>query len=344
VLVVPFCLAFAAGFPVWGRLADRLPAERVIVLALGLMVVTGAMVALAPGEATLIVARALQGAAAAGVPPAAQAALARSRSEQEAGRALSPMMLAVAFAVLAGPAIAQGLGDAVGWTATALAINCLLPLILATTARATPGTVPTVARRVVAYADPRGVHAGWVVSACVLAGHWTVLTRLVEAVGPGGLGHGHDWTAVAPLTGVLGLPLVVFAARAGDRVGPRVPMVATLAAGSLGFAFAGMASTVALFVAAAGVGLAVYWAYLPLVAMQVQRSAGEAARGRAAGGLYASMWCAAAAAGALASLAPSWRIVVVGAGISWAIGAVVAARCFIAEPAAASVAVASATA
>jgi predicted MFS family arabinose efflux permease len=255
------------------------------------------------------------------------------------------MMLAVAVAVLAGPALAQGLGDAMGWTATALVINCLLPLVLAAAAlRATPGTVPAVARRAVAYADRRGVHAGWVVSACVLAGHWTVLTRLVEAVGPNGLGHGHDWTGVAPLTGVLGLPLVVLAARAGDRLGPRAPMVATLVAGSLGFAFAGMASTVALFIVAAGVGLAVYWAYLPLVAMQVQRSAGEAARGRAAGGLYASMWCAAAVAGALAALAPSWRVVLIGAGVSWAVGAVVAARCFIAEPATAPAAVASATA
>jgi MFS family permease len=195
-----------------------------------------------------------------------------------------------------------------------------------------------------AYADRRGVHAGWTVSACVLAGHWTVLTRLVEAVGPDGLGHGHDWTGIAPLTGVLGLPLVVLAARAGDRVGPRGPMVATLVAGALGFAFAGAASTVALFVVSAGVGLAVYWAYLPLVAMQVQRSAGEAARGRAAGGLYASMWLAAAAAGALASLAPSWRFVLIGAGVSWATGAVVAARCFIAQPAGARGEVASATA
>ena len=134
VLVVPFCLAFAAGFPFWGRIADRMAAERVIVLALGLMVASGVLVALAPTEPSLIVARALQGAAAAGVPPAAQAALARSRSEGEAGRALSPMMLAVAFAVLAGPAIAQGLGDAAGWTATVLVVSCLMPLVLAATA------------------------------------------------------------------------------------------------------------------------------------------------------------------------------------------------------------------
>jgi len=337
ILVVPFCLAFAVGFAFWGRVADRMAAERVIVLALGLMVASGVLVAFAPTESSLIVARALQGAAAAGVPPAAQAALARSRTEGEAGRALSPMMLAVAFAVLAGPAIAQALGDAAGWTATVLVVSCLLPLALAATAARAALVARGVAARKVAvaarYADARGVYAGWIVSACVLAGHWTVLTRIAEAVGSDGLGHGHDWTGLAPLTGVLGLPLVVLAARAGDRVGPRGPMIATLVAGGLGFTLAATASTLALFVTAAGVGLAVYWAYLPLVAMQVQRSAGEAARGRAAGGLYASMWIAAAGAGALASLAPSWHVVLAGAGVSWGIGAVVAARAFIGEPA-----------
>jgi hypothetical protein len=112
-------------------------------------------------------------------------------------------------------------------------------------------------------------------------------------------------------------------------------MVATLIAGALGFGLAATASTVVLFVAAAGVGLAAYWAYLPVVAAQVQRSAGIAARGRAAGGLYASMWSAAAVAGAAAALAPSWRLVLAGAGASWALAAVVAARDFIgARPAA----------
>jgi MFS transporter, YNFM family, putative membrane transport protein len=347
VLVVPFCLAFAAGFPIWGRIADRVAAERVIVLALGLVALSGAMVAFAPSEPALIIARALQGAAAAGVPPAAQAALARSRTDGEAGRALSPMMLAVAFAVLLGPAIAQVLGDAAGWTVTALSISCLLPLLLAATAAPAAGIARGELRQragAAQYANARGVYAGWIVSACVLGGHWTVLTRLTEAVGANGLGHGHDWTGLAPLTGALGLPLVVLAARAGDRVGPRGPMTATLIGGAIGFALAATASTLALFVAAAGVGLAVYWAYLPVVAMQVQRSAGESARGRAAGGLYASMWCAAAGAGALASLAPSWRVVLAGAGLSWGVGAIVAARAFIGEPATARADVAAAPA
>ena len=112
VLVVPFCLAFAAAFPLWGRVADRLAPVRVIAVALGLTALAGAAVALAPDEATLMLARALQGAAAAGVPPAAQAAIAGASAEREAGRAMSPMMLAVAFAVLGGPAVASLVADA----------------------------------------------------------------------------------------------------------------------------------------------------------------------------------------------------------------------------------------
>jgi MFS family permease len=158
-------------------------------------------------------------------------------------------------------------------------------------------------------------------------------------------GAGDRWIAAAPLTGALGLPLVVLAARASDRVGPRTPMVATLAAGALGFALAATAASAGVFLAAAGVGLAVYWAYLPVVAAQVQRSAGTTARGRAAGGLYASMWCAAAAAlaGALASLAPSWRVVLAGAALSWGTGAIVAWRRFISAPAIARADIAATT-
>jgi|SRR5215207_7075262 len=346
VLVVPFCLTFALAFPLWGRLADRIAATRLIAIALGLLVVAGVGVALAPTATALILARAAQGAAAAGIPPAAQAALARSSAEHETGRAMSPMMLAVAFAVLAGPALATVLSGVAGWTVAALVLGCALPLVLVGTGGRAAAEAGRVGGRAPAarYADARGVRAGWIVSACVLAGHWTVLTRLAEAVGPDGLGAGDGWSGLAPLTGALGLPLVVLAARAGDRVGPRGPMVAALVTGALGFGLAAAAPTAAVFVVSAGVGLAVYWAYLPVVAAQVQRSAGTAARGRAAGGLYASMWCAAAAAGALASLAPSWRVVLAGAGLSWATGALVARRHFIAAPAAASAGVTAAPA
>jgi MFS family permease len=278
VLVVPFCVAFAAAFPLWGLVADRLAPTRVIAVALGLTALAGAAVALAPNEATLVLARAAQGAAAAGVPPAAQAAIAGASAEREAGRAMSPMMLAVAFAVLGGPAVAAFVADAAGWTASALAIGSALPLALAGAGARIGGGAEHGARTrvfIVRYNDARGVRAGWIVSACVLAGHWTVLTRIAEALGSGGLGAGDRWIAAAPLIGALGLPLVVLAARACDRVGPRAPMVATLAVGALGFALAG----------------------------------------------------------ALASLAPSWRVVLAGAALSWSTGAIIALRRFIRAPA-----------
>jgi MFS family permease len=322
VLVVPFCLGFALGFPAWGRAADRRGPGPVIRAALLLAAGAGVLVAIAPEAWMLAAARGLQGLAAAGVPPAVQAALAQDAAAHRTGRALSGMMLAVAVATLAGPALAPLLADATGWTASALVLGVPLPLLLTLGRQKHLGGAFGRPRVAAAYEHARGVRAGWLVSALVLGGHWTVLTRLTEAVGPGA-------ASIAALTGAAGLPLVVLAARSSDHRGPRQTMTATLAAGAAGFLLAATAQTDLAFIAAAGVGLAVYWAYLPVVAAQVQRSAGTAARGRAAGGLYASMWGAAAGAGLLASLASSWRGVLLGAGLAWTLAGMVAAREFL---------------
>jgi MFS family permease len=340
-LVVPFCLGFAVAFPAWGRVADRFGPRAVVRVALLVLAGAGLLVALAGGETGLVVGRALQGLAAAGVPPAVQAELARGAHESRAGRALSGMMLMVAVATLAGPAVAHAAAGLTGYVPTALLLGSVLPLALAAgipAARAPKAESVTASGPDAALepGDRRGVLAGWAVSALVLAGHWTVLTRLDEALGPHGLGAPAALVGAASLAGVLGLPLVVLAARASDRRGPRAPMVATLVAGAVGFLLAARASDAAMFVIASGLGLVLYWAYLPVVAVQVQRSASAAGRGRAAGGLYASMWMAAALGGAAASLAPSWRTVLVGAGISWTLAALVAWRSFLAHPAQAS--------
>ena len=323
-LVVPFCLGFAAGFPVWGRAVDRRGPGWIVRVALLAAAAAGVAVAFAPSAAALAVARLLQGAAAAGVPPAVQAALAADAAAHRTGRALSGMMLAVAVATLGGPALAPLLRDSLGWTAAALLLGPALALPLALGdpgRRARVSDRPAVAG---AYEDARGVRAGWLVSALVLGGHWTVLTRLAEAVGSA--------AGVAALAGAAGLPLVLLAAQSSDRRGPRATMTVTLLTGAAGFAAAATTHTAAAFVATAGLGLAVYWAYLPVVAAQVQRAAGERARGRAAGGLYASMWCAAGVAGGAAALAPDWRIVLLGAGAAWAAAALVAHRRFLGAP------------
>jgi len=320
VLVVPFCLGFAVGFPLWGRAVDRAGPARIVRLALFLAAGAGVLVAFAPTAGLLAAARLLQGLTAAGVPPAVQAALAAEASDQRTGRALSPMMLAVALATLGGPALAPLLGPALGFATTALLLGTLPALACAMGYR-NPARGGFDRPKAVAYADPRGVRAGWLVSALVLGGHWTVLTRLAEAVGHA--------AAPAALTGAAGLPLVVLAAHACDRRGPRATMTLTLITGATGFALAATTTTATAFIATAGLGLAVYWAYLPVVAAQVQRAAGADARGRAAGGLYASMWGSAAAAGALAALAPTWQITLLGAAVSWTAAAAVANRRFL---------------
>src|SRR4051794_13321277 len=108
-VVVPFCAAFAIAFPLWGRAGDRHPAGRVLALSLALLAIGGLALAIAPSPAAVVAARALEGAAAAGVPPTSQALLAARAGNGAAGKAVSGMMIMVAIATLAGPAVASAL-------------------------------------------------------------------------------------------------------------------------------------------------------------------------------------------------------------------------------------------
>ena len=250
---------------------------------------------------------------------------------------MSPMMLAVALAVLGGPAVATFVADAAGWTASALAIGSALPLALAGAGARIGGggehgarTRVSIARR---YNDPRGVRAGWIVSACVLAGHWTVLTRIAEALGSGGLGAGDRWIATAPLIGALGLPLVVLAARACDRVGPRAPMVATLAVGCARLRAGGQCRNCGR-VPRRGGRRARHLLGVPAGRRGAGAAQRRGRRTRACGGRAVRVDVVRGGAGGRAGVAcPSWRAVLAGAALSWATGAIIALRRFIRAPA-----------
>jgi MFS family permease len=389
-LVVPFCAAFAVAFPVWGAVADRCDRRLVMAAALVLLALAGAVVAGAASEAGIVVGRALQGLAAAGVPPAAQALLAARASAADTGRAVGGMMVAVALATLGGPLLATAALPLVGWRGAALAVGVLVAAVAAVAllvargeaspAASAPGAArgargaapssvqappaargargaapssvqaPPAARQAlrapssvhapsaagvprVALRPTRGLVAGWLVSALVLGGYWTALTRLGTILAPSGLDAPAWLAAAAALAGAAGIPLVLLAARAADRRGPRAPMLATTFAGAAALAAAAAAPDATAFVLAAGVALALYWAYLPVVAVQVQRSAGAALRGRAAGVLYASMWLGAAVAGTGAAALPGWRAVLASAAALWALAALVTWRGFLAGPA-----------
>jgi len=109
----------------------------------------------------------------------------------------------------------------------------------------------------------------------------------------------------------------------------------TMAIGAGGLALAASAQSQTVFLLGACAALALYWSYLPVVSVQIQRSAPEHSRATAAGVLYSSMWLGAALGGLLAVAAPDWRWVVGGAALSWASAGVVAWRGFLRVPSAA---------
>lgn len=327
-LVVPFCAAFALAFLPWGRLADRTDPARVIALSAALLGAAGVLLALAGDPATVVLARALQGAAAAGFPPAAQALVTRAAAGRS-GRAVGGMMIGVGCGTLGAPLLALAVAPPAALWALGVAAPLAVAAGFAEALRPGGASAGTRATRLRA---TRGLRAGWAVSALVLGAYWTLLTRVDDLLGAGGAGLGsgtaHLLTVVA---GAAGLGLVGLSARATDVRGPRAPMVAVLGAGAAALLATAAASPL---VAAGGllVLFALYWSYLPVVSVQVVRSAPAGARATAIAGLYGSMWLGAAAGGALAALLPGWRSVLVLAGVAWLAAALVAARAFESEP------------
>jgi MFS family permease len=326
-LVVPFCAAFALAFPVWGRAADKHPAGLILAISLVALAAAGVLLAVAPSNAVVVVARAIQGAAAAGVPPTAQAALAARAGHASTGRAVSGMMIMVALATLGGPALATALEEPLGWRATSVLLG-VVPSVGAALLCAPLHTIVAEARG--ALRPSRQLIAGWVCSTLVLAAYWTLLTRWASI--SDGVGIGFDTSTLLPLAGAVGIPLVVVAGRAADRLGPRAPMVRTMTAGAFALALAAATNSKLLFLAGASAALALYWSYLPVVSVQIQRSAPADARASAAGVLYSSMWLGAALGGLAAVAAPNWRYIVGGAALSWVLAGAVAWRGFLPVP------------
>src|SRR4051794_26923311 len=212
-LVVPFCAAFAIAFPFWGRAADRHPAGKVLALSLGALAAAGMLLALAPTNAVVVAARALEGAAAAGVPPTAQALLAARAGNAGAGRAVSGMMVMVALATLGGPALASALDGLVGWRGTSVLLGIVPALGAALICAPLRAGAPAMRARL---RPTRALIAGWACSTLVLAAYWTLLTRWESIVD--GVGFDGDMSALLPLAGGVGIPLVVLAGRSADRL------------------------------------------------------------------------------------------------------------------------------
>src|SRR5258705_9722177 len=89
-------------------------------------------------------------------------------------------------------------------------------------------------------------------------------------------------------------------------------MVGTMVAGALALAMAAATDSKFVFLTGACAAVALYWSYLPVVSVQIQRAAPDDARASAAGVLYSSMWLGAAIGGLAAGGAPHLGFIVGG--------------------------------
>lgn len=114
-VVSSYAVLFAALLTPMGRIADVLGRKRVFLLALAAFTLTSALCAAAPDLPLLIAARALQGAAAAGMIPAALGLLLATTPPAGLASAIGVWGAAGSMASAAGPALGGVLVDVFGW-------------------------------------------------------------------------------------------------------------------------------------------------------------------------------------------------------------------------------------
>lgn len=111
-----FVLFNLVGVPVMSRLADRVGRRRVYTAAVLAFGAGAVVVALAPSFEVLLAGRAIQGAAASGIFPAASAVVGDTFSVEKRGRALGVLGAVYGIAFLVGPGLAGALLATTSWT------------------------------------------------------------------------------------------------------------------------------------------------------------------------------------------------------------------------------------
>ncbi|TMJ48645.1 MAG: MFS transporter [Alphaproteobacteria bacterium] len=115
-VVSAYTIAFAAFILTAGALGDRIGAKRIFMAGFAIFTAASAGCALAPNAASLIVARAVQGLAAAILVPNSLALLSHAYTDDKArGRAVGIWAAGASLALTAGPLVGGGLIALVGW-------------------------------------------------------------------------------------------------------------------------------------------------------------------------------------------------------------------------------------
>src|SRR5260370_24406592 len=115
-VVSAYTIAFAAFILTAGAVGDRLGAKRIFMAGFAIFTAASVACALAPGAATLIAARAVQGIGAAILVPNSLALLSHAYPDDKGrGRAVGIWAAGASVALISGPLIGGGLIALVGW-------------------------------------------------------------------------------------------------------------------------------------------------------------------------------------------------------------------------------------
>lgn len=329
-MVVPFAAAFGLCFPAWGRLADRRGTRLPIIASLALTAVAGCALVVVDTSEAMIGLRLLQGAGAAGVPPAAQAYLVRSAPAGQSGRAVGAMMVAVLLGTLASQTIAGLLAAVAGWRVAVLVLAGVLAAVAGTwaavvlepsTAEASQAPPPPL-RRLLA---DRRVSSAYVIAALLFGSYWTLLAGLGETLRFERFDLSASVAGLVPMLGLLGVLTTMATGRAVDRFRQRGPMLALAGTGALLAVVASAQQSLAGFVIVVGLFLTVYWALLPIASVQVARHAPPETTATALALVFSALWLGAAAWGLVASvLLDGFTEVALATAASWALAGVAA--------------------
>jgi EmrB/QacA subfamily drug resistance transporter len=250
-LITIYAVTFAAFLAPAGRVADVVGRRALLVAGVGSFTALSLMAALAPTLETLLLARALQGAAAAAMIPASLAVVLMDTPPERRAAAIGAWSAAGALAAAAGPALGGVLVDAFGWRSLFL-VNVPVGIAIVYGARVIPATGGSRGR----FPDVVG----------------TVLLGLGIGAAALGISQGPDWGwADGRTVGTLAFAVVAVALALARSLRHAAPAIETRLWRSRSFALANLASLLygaALFpwMLVGVLFLVQVWGYSPLEA------------------------------------------------------------------------------
>ncbi len=159
-LIIAYTLPFMALMPLYGRFGDLIGRRGVLVAGLVLFAAGGGML-LVPGPLSyVLIARAIQGAGAAGVNPLAMSLIIEHSTPKKRGTALGTWNSAGPASGMIGPLIAGPLIDSIGWRSVlvpSVAITVVAAILVSRLIPRQPPSAPGTRRRALATFDWPGV-------------------------------------------------------------------------------------------------------------------------------------------------------------------------------------------